>query len=1267
MVSGLSEEPLSIPTLGRPFHLGMLYDCRSDQILQGITLWDQKTLDGKKVQKHGSADFEIIASDTFEDKSSALDVNIGLKLSFLGGMVDVSGSGKYLDNRKSSNHMERVTLKYKCTTKTEIMTMEQLGKGKIEHPEVFDHGTATHVVTGITYGGNAFFVFEKELSSNSFDKNVSGNLHAMVKSIPSLKIDGKGDLDLSEDEKKESRKFSCRYFGDFIPRENPSTFEEAVRLYKEMPNIFAEKGKNSVPISARLYPLAKLDSKACRLVREISAVLVKETENYLEGLYELDVKCNDLLRSQAVNNFRGIEAEIQKFKSLLATYKLGLQKEVAQILPDIRGGNKEESELADILKERDFSPFRNEALSRWIATKESQVKILLQYTSSLQQIKFASKPGDLQSEVMSPNHSQVLCFSILIPKSDSHLINMSKYLKEEDLTSDLDFTDENAKIPLKIAENESSMMEKARNFRDFFDNNKKNNDVGFIVAEDVSDSNEFQAKTKYYNNGELLDEDFAIPSAPSKVNVDNNDTTHASILVQWEKPLHGASNIDQYKIVCEDTTGNNPLIIQYADSNATSHCIQGLSPGCEYSVSVQSFCRLGVSLKGQINGAVKTRPTSPPGKPEAWQIYSSQIGIKWSKPLHIGSQCTRIKYLVKKQVEGSDWQVVSSLPFENQSVNICVNPNVTCRFKVYCECEDCGKSLDSEASNDLMIEVKPEEVCKSQLCNQSVKIKDGNIKVYQPNLKLVVSHEEYKLQKYEFGNGKDAMPEKVIMLVGSTGSGKTTLINGMINYIFAVDWDDNFRFKLITEPESHNQAKSQTSKISSYTIHHQEGFRIPYSITIIDTPGFGDVQGIGRDQEITEQIRKFFTTRGVGGVDKIDAVGFVVQSSLPRLTPTQIYIFDQILSLFGKDIADNIFLLLTFADGQKPQVLSGIKEAKIPYRKFFKFNNSALYARCSKLEREEQDSGDDEDSTFDKMFWEMGEKSFVKLLEGLSLTQSRSLTLTKEVLEERHLLEVSVSGLQVDIQIGLNKLEQLRSEVNVLITHQADIDRNKNFEYTVTEETFETEPIPAGQFITNCLECRRTCHENCQIKDDDQKQGCWAMTNGNCRICPGQCHWKIHRNIPYKYICKQVEVTKTAEDLRNRYEEAKEKKLSAEQLVKEVEEEFQAVQIKVLGMTETVRKSLKRLKEIALKPNPLSTVEYIDILIESEKSQALPGWSARAKQLQEVRKKAEYMKEVADKGFDPFLEIKKKIEEENKQKKNGYWSQAKNFVKNIFN
>ena len=39
--------------------------------------------------------------------------------------------------------------------------------------------------------------------------------------------------------------------------------------------------------------------------------------------------------------------------------------------------------------------------------------------------------------------------------------------------------------------------------------------------------------------------------------------------------------------------------------------------------------------------------------------------------------------------------------------------------------------------------------------------------------------------------------EKTIMLVGATGAGKSTLIEGMINYITDVSWEDEFRFSIL--------------------------------------------------------------------------------------------------------------------------------------------------------------------------------------------------------------------------------------------------------------------------------------------------------------------------------------------------------------------------------------------------------------------------------------------------------------------------------------
>ena len=69
-------------------------------------------------------------------------------------------------------------------------------------------------------------------------------------------------------------------------------------------------------------------------------------------------------------------------------------------------------------------------------------------------------------------------------------------------------------------------------------------------------------------------------------------------------------------------------------------------------------------------------------------------------------------------------------------------------------------------------------------------------------------------------------------------------------------------------------------------------------------------------------VRKFFEDKD--GIQELDVIGFVAPASLTRLTPTQIYIFDSLLSIFGNDVKENINFVLTFSDSQDPPVLSAI-------------------------------------------------------------------------------------------------------------------------------------------------------------------------------------------------------------------------------------------------------------------------------------------------------------------------------------------------------
>ncbi|XP_062284289.1 uncharacterized protein LOC133990131 [Scomber scombrus] len=491
-------------------------------------------------------------------------------------------------------------------------------------------------------------------------------------------------------------------------------------------------------------------------------------------------------------------------------------------------------------------------------------------------------------------------------------------------------------------------------------------------------------------------------------------------------------------------------------------------------------------------------------------------------------------------------------------------------------------------------------------------------------------------KRFTFGK-ESTKPNRTIMVLGATGAGKSTLINGMINYILGVEWKDSFRFKLVDEGQSKSQAESQTSEVTVYKINHQEGFKIEHSLTIVDTPGFGDTRGIKRDKEITEQIRNLFTDPNA--VKEIDAVCFVAQASLARLTATQKYVFDSVLSIFGKDVAENIRVLVTFADNKPPSVLEAIKKADVPCPKtkhglpvHFKFNNSALFAD-SKSSAANSTDEDDEDGDFDKMFWDMGTKSMKRFFVAVNEIKTKSLTMTQEVLRERQQLENSVENLEKQVKVGSAKLEEIKETTEILKKHEAEISRNKDFEFEVTiKKPVQVDNSGSGNYITNCQQCHFTCHKSCTRGNDADKYKCTVMgADGNCTQCPGKCHWSVHFNQKYRWDYKEVKEKRTVKELKEKYLNASEAKAPVQALIDKLKAEYDRVQAEVENLTKRSVNCLSRLKEIALKPNPLSAPDYIDMLIEDEKSQGKEGWKKRVQDLKETRGKAETMAKV-DRG-----------------------------------
>ena len=73
---------------------------------------------------------------------------------------------------------------------------------------------ATHVITEVTYGFNAYLMFEKQIEKHETKKQIEGALHVVVQAIPSFSIEGSARINLNETENSTMEKLSFTFHGD---------------------------------------------------------------------------------------------------------------------------------------------------------------------------------------------------------------------------------------------------------------------------------------------------------------------------------------------------------------------------------------------------------------------------------------------------------------------------------------------------------------------------------------------------------------------------------------------------------------------------------------------------------------------------------------------------------------------------------------------------------------------------------------------------------------------------------------------------------------------------------------------------------------------------------------------------------------------------------------------------------------------------------------------------------------------------------------------
>ena len=690
-----------------------------------------------------------------------------------------------------------------------------------------------------------------------------------------------------------------------------------------------------------------------------------------------------------------------------------------------------------------------------------------------------------------------------------------------------------------------------------------------------------------------------LPVKPSIIKI-----VHNAVTMSWINDNVTNSDIEYYEVQYHEQFNTNMLngtwiCLPRQSQTQTSVDITDLKCNTCYKFAVVIAFGNGMKMMS-TEVSCKTLPASPPFGLTSIKQTITRITVSWTKPPDLGDGVSVQNYVIKC-LPKEDGGKINKFYTKDDSCTFTLNelrPAMKYEISVRANCGDDGHSDDSSS-----ILVSTETIIPKSILDKCHTVVGRDYLKYELCLKKVNERRGVYCIYHVGDEPKSSEQNLVVMMVGETGSGKTTLINAMINYILGVNWSDKHRYSItasLHENKGKSEAESQTNMVTAYTLNVNEGAKFKGNLTIIDTPGFGDTGGMQKDAEITQKIRKFLTDSSKHKIEAINVIGLVTQASQARLTSTQSYVFETILGLFGNDMEDNIFTFVTYADAEDPPVWKAIKAAEIPcpIRQMFRFNNSSLFV-TDKKERNESLPFSSEGKIVElrKLLWEMGAESTRDFLAMSISVNAISLARTVEVIIDRERVEELIKALLEQIRVSLGKKSNLKRQKESLTKCEKTLQHNKALEYDYPVSKIKHTELDGIQSL-NCPNCNTTCHCPCSPPLFGG-YFCSVMSwSGSCKICKDKCGWQVHKRHNYKIEYYTDYEKRKIESAQQTYEAACEEKKRIQNELEDIEKEVKDLDEHNSTLHETLMKSFESLKQKALRSNVVHSEDHIEVLIK---------------------------------------------------------------------
>ncbi|KAG8741884.1 hypothetical protein FRC11_014586 [Ceratobasidium sp. 423] len=479
-------------------------------------------------------------------------------------------------------------------------------------------------------------------------------------------------------------------------------------------------------------------------------------------------------------------------------------------------------------------------------------------------------------------------------------------------------------------------------------------------------------------------------------------------------------------------------------------------------------------------------------------------------------------------------------------------------------------------------------------------------------------------QPETFANGSVfKFPKKkrvlTILLVGETGSGKTSFLSLLLNLF---QGKGPFELEELHDPGAESgldKTQSQTTEARSYGFTTADGVQFQ----IIDTPGLADTRGIEEDNKHRAKIYGAIKEL----VTRIDGIILVANGRIERLTATMRYTLETLATFFPRSIKNNIGILFTNVDvdGRGFNFKMTCLPSDLQTAKYWCLENPLstykdYLGRIRNLTESER-----KQSRRARRLEEDYEDTVRSLDNWLEWLDTREAIPTITIIELYH-KSTEIESRLYGTTLSLENLSRLQKALNDITRELEAVEKKQSSLVEIQDreppKIWELVETPDNNTICLSSSCYSNCHARCDLELSDPKDlGGWCKVFKTLgipnRLIPfksdisvecSECQHEASEHRNYKGLYEERE-SKVYQDIVQSLDDAK------------VSEE------KLMGTMSRIEMEMKKIEE-SIEQSRCEIPRLVDEMNGLSLSPNYAGYIRSAIQLFELRKK--HLESLAD-------------------------------------